>query len=398
MTLLRAMMRHGVPALLWLTAAGCKKEEAERPLELPSAANLPAPKAVARAPKPPPPPESFGGRYLLIAAVRATEEEARAAAPEGATILDSTQFTGLNPCLHLAVVAAYEGKDEALAAAELKPGSFPRYAGRYAAEEPVRRGLCQRKAEQALAATAPRWVHQGLMELGAEAPADEAAGVSADPSGRVRKGDRFDVYDANGARVEAGCKVKGFTAKWTGQSNVTDGSRCGARVALAELACSPQGDGLFALPRAAPKPQQWRESAAPDAALDRVLNSPEVRRATAALKGGPDADGLAEATTVLAWRGPQGTVSFARWVGQTGDGAPECERGDRRVVSEVVLWPKTGAPQVLHAVGEREAQLLGVTDLGSDGKLELSWQEGSADAWLENTPLHRTTPFCGLGC
>lgn len=391
--------------LLCLAGFGCKSGSGCSPAAV---AVEPPPKAMSstpQAPQTPPSDERFANRYLLIAAAKETPEEATAAAPAGATMLDSTQFSGLTPCLHIAVVGMFEKKADALAAAKQKKDVFPRHSGKWVPNDPERKALCEKKREEAADATGPRFVLSGgLMQLSGEAPSDEAE-LSKDTSGEVKRGDAFDVYDPDGALTAQGCKVTGFTWQWSGSTGYADPehAECGVKLALAQLDCTAGGRGHFALRAAAKPPVAWAPLRADDKAVNRVVGSAAYKTARAKLKGGATAElEYTEELSADAWDGPAGTVTMVRWKAQTGNGGICGDEGSGDELSEAVFWPKRGAPRVILPLSQRETELIGVADLSGDGVPELTWSSGS-EVWMtsgeSSAPLMTEShPFCGCGC
>jgi hypothetical protein len=397
-------VRRSLVLVLCGVSVACRCRSAEPASAVPAVASAPAPAAAAENPS----PARYANRYLMIAAAKPDADSARAAAPAGATVLESTAFTGLKPCLFVAVVGDYAEKAEALAARKQLQArhvdAWPRHAGRYVPDDAERIAQCRQQAQMTLDAQSPRWVQEGgWLELHGMAGDDEDAGVRDDPAAEVHLGDRFDVYDALGARVVQGCAVKRFDGMWDDLNSDIAG-HCGTRHAVAELDCQPLGKALFALPSAAPPPAVWAQRFDSLDALRRLLATGAVKSARRDLQKKATAqEPFMEENRATAWEGRQGVVTFVEWDGKTGEGAPQCGHGELTMISEVVLWPADkGPPRVLESVREADKTLIGVTDLGADGALELTWQSGD-DVWMDQGDgtarrYANTHPWCGCGC
>jgi hypothetical protein len=305
----------------------------------------------------------------------------------------------------MAVIGVFVTKAEAMGAmaAQREKGvkALPRHSGRYVPNDAARSAQCERQRQAALDARSPRFVVPGgLMEL--EGSADEDAGVEADETGEVKRGDHFDVFSASGELMHQACEVIGFRGQYGETGRDPGFEHCTDYLPYALLDCGAGGEGQFALRTGTERPQAWSAVGGHKQAAERLLASAEVQHEREVMNqlGGSD-DFFEEEPGVSTWEGPTGRVTIASWTGTTGEGVPQCGRGDRVTLREVLFWPKDASdPEVIIGVSPGDEDLIGVTDLGSDNELELTWRT-SERVWMTRSgrELYREShPHCDCGC
>jgi hypothetical protein len=418
---------------LWMVVlvvlAGCGPKACGRsaPAPLASAPDASPAAAVAQPPAAPQPPEArLVGQYLVIVHSSPIPGEGEAvleklrAAGLGAQAqrVSTTPFASLRPCLEVVVAGASADKDVALGLAQrLDAAGVSNYlknAGALAWDRERREADCRAQA-QALAAP----VREGasgpyLLDLRGErtfvllngspqaAPSvplrqvgeDRGfwmAALKEDPTGTLKKGDAFELYDEQGP-IKLPCKVKGFAWLNRGiphfgyfqQPEPPTGPGCGMAWPVAELDCSLMGtrareSGLaFVLPRGSPAPRYFpRVNALPEpvkAAQESALRAlPEYAKARS--EGQAHAQKqqvpLLESMEVRAYPAPgrQVVVGLARF--QTGKGHSLCGGEDYWAsVSRVVAVSDDGREAPLGGGFDGE-DILAVMDLEGDGAVEL---------------------------
>lgn len=260
--------------------------------------------SVAAAPAAPEPAEArLAGKHFVIVHSSPIPGEGEAvlerlrAAGLGAEAqrLSSTPFSALRPCLELVVAGAFpdseaaRGQAQRLSAAGVK--SYLKNAGPLASDWERREADCRQQAEvleapPRVGAGGPRFLDlrgERTFVLLSEAPQDTPgaplrqvgedrgfwlAALKEDPTGTFKKGEAFEVYDAQGP-IKVDCRVKGFASLNRGvphfsyfqQPEPPDSPGCGKAWPVAELDCSlmntrvRESNLAFVLPQGSPAPR-----------------------------------------------------------------------------------------------------------------------------------------------
>jgi len=295
-------MHSWLSLLVLLVLAGCGPKACGRSSP---GAQAGAPDAsVAAAPAAPEPPEArLAGKHFVIVHAspipgqgEAVLERLRAAGLGAeARRLSSTPFSALRPCLEVVVAGAFSDGEAArglvqrLSAAGVK--SYLKNSGPLASDREQREADCRQQAEVLKApprvgASGPRFLDlrgERTFVLLSEGPQDTPgaplrqvgedrgfwmAALKEDPTGSFKKGDAFEVYDAQGP-IKVDCRVKGFASLNRGiphfsyfqQAEAPENPGCGKAWPVAELDCSlmntraRESNLAFVLPRGSPAPR-----------------------------------------------------------------------------------------------------------------------------------------------
>jgi hypothetical protein len=448
--------------LVLLVLAGCGPKACGRSIPVSSSA-VPDASTVAVAPTVPEPPEArFARKDFVIV-------HASSIPGEGASVLEhlrtpglgadvqvlaSTPFASMRPCLELVVAGVFSESDreaawalvQRLSAAGVK--SYLRNTGPLAADRERREADCRLRAEVLKAparvgASGPRFVDmrgERTFVLLSDAPRDTPgatlrqvgadrgfwmAELKEDPTGTFKKGDAFEVYDAQGP-IKVDCRVKGFASLNRGvphftyfqQAEEPKDPGCGKAWPVAELDCSlvntraRESNLAFVLPKGSPAPRYFpRTEALPESlktAHESALRTlPAYTRARAQAQAHAKQQGvpLRESLELSAFPavGRQVVVGVARF--QTGEGKSLCGGPDYRAsVSRVAAVPEGGGRGDLVGGAIDGESLLAVMDLEGDGSVELLTRarlDPSQVALVreDGTPVTATfLPSCDINC
>ncbi len=251
------------------------------------------------------------------------------------------------------------------------------------------------------------------------------AALQEDPTGAFKKGDTFDVYDAQGL-LKSGCHVKGFASLNRGiphfsyfqEQEAPKDPGCGKAWPVAELDCSFVGTRamesdatVFALPGGSPAPRYFTRS---EALPEPLKASQEAGLRTLAAFAKTRAEGEAHAHKqgmplreslafhVFGSGGRQVVVGLARF--QTGEGNSQCGAPDfRATVSRVVAVEAGGHESPIG--GELNGEgVVAVLDFEGDGRVELLTRDPNSPAQMaivreDGTQVAASfLPNCDCGC
>jgi hypothetical protein len=458
-------MRSWVCFLVLVLLAGCGSlKGCGGSASAPAAASAPATSSAAPASRPsaPEPPEGrFAKQYLVIVHSSPTPGEGQEiieklrAAGLGSAVkrLSTTPFSSLRPCLEVVVAGAFADRQEAMAlSGRLEQVGVKHYlknTGALAADWQRREADCREQA-QTRAAVAVRAGSPGepyfvdlrgprSFVLLSNQPKDTPgatlhpvgedrgfwmAALPEDPTGAFKKGDTFDVYDAQGL-LKSGCRVKGFASLNRGiphfsyfqEPEAPKEPGCGSAWPVAELDCSfvqtraMESDAVFALIGGSPAPRYLSRSealpeplkASQEAGLRALADFAKTRgegEAHAREQGLP----LRESFEfhVFAVSGRQVVVGLARF--QTGEGNDLCGAPDfRATVSRVVAVEAGGRESPIGGEVHGEG-IVAVMDLEGDGHVELLTRDPESPSQLafvreDGTPVAVSSlPNCDCGC
>ncbi|HEX8699605.1 MAG TPA: hypothetical protein VF815_12255 [Myxococcaceae bacterium] len=418
--------------LVLLVLAGCGPKACGRSTPV-SSAGPPdaAPVAAAPAPPAPAPPEPLEVRLAQkhFVIVHSSPIPRAGASARGRLIasglaaevlwLSSIPYASLRPCLEVVVAGAFSDVEAARALSQrLAEAGIPNYlkhAGPLAADREQREVECRRQEEVLMApprtgASGPRFLDlrgPRTFVLLSDAPQDIPgaqlrqvgqdrgfwmAELKQDPTGTFKKGDAFDVYDAQGP-IKVACRVKGFASLNRGvphfsyfqQPEEPADPGCGKAWPVAELDCSltntraQESNLAFVLPKGSPAPRYFPPSQALPEPLKEAQESalralPAYRKTRAAAQAHAGKQG-AVLSESLEWKAfPAGerqvVVGLAHF--ETGKGNSQCGGPDyQATVSRVVAVASAegrGAPVGGALDGE---SILAVMDLEGDGSVEL---------------------------
>lgn len=372
----------------------------------------------------PPPEARYAKTWLVIIHSSATPGEGSGALealrksglPAEPRRLSTNAFRDLRPCLEVVVAKAFEGRAEADAYQRQLAGAgveaYVKNAGPLEPEREARDAFCRASAE-AHAARAeslkrqavPRFVesHAGrtFMLLGeasesvALEPMDARrslwmGAVEQDPTGLFAKGDKVDLYGAEGP-VKAGCEVTGFAWINRGvphfgyfqQEPPPEAPGCGRAWAFAELDCAVEPEaGVFALPAGTKAPVFFTSGDEPsdevkagqEEALRRSPRFAELR-SEGALQAEQVQEELGEEVRTFSYGSGERHAVFTVARFRTGEGNSLCGSDyNQQATRAVVLEPgSAGRPlPVKELAGD---DVVGVMDLEGDGKVELLLHE-----------------------
>jgi hypothetical protein len=445
--------------LVLLVLAGCGPKACGRSSPASPAGAPDAAMAVAPPAAPLPPEARWAQHYLVIVHSSPIPGEGEPlleklrAAGLGAEArkLSSTPFASLRPCLEVVVAGAFADRDAALAlgqrleAAGVK--SYLKNAGALAKDWERREADCRKQAQTLKApvrtgTAGPRFLDlrgERTFVLLSDAPRDTPgaplrqvgedrgfwmAALQEDPTGTFKKGDAFEVYDAQGP-IKLDCRVKGFASLNRGvphfgyfqQPEAPTDPGCGRAWPVAELDCSLMTSRVretnlaFVLPKGSPAPRYFpRTQALPEPvkaaqesalrALPAYVKSRAEGQAHAQQQGRP----LRESLELFAFPavGRQVVVALARF--QTGEGPALCGGPDYwGSVSRVVAVGEDGREAPVGGELDGES-VLAVMDLEGDGTVELLTRgrvDPSQVALVreDGTPLASSfLPHCDTGC
>jgi len=417
-----------LPVRVLRVLAGCAQRACARPspgARAPAPAALPPPGAAPPA-APEPPEARLAGKHFVIVHSSPLPGEGEPLLErlraEGlgaeARRLSSTPFGSLRPCLELVVAGAFSDAEQAralvqrLSVAGVK--SYLKSAGPLARDWEQREADCRQQAEvwkapPRVGASGPRFLDlrgERTFVLLSEGPQDTPgaplrqvgedrgfwmAALGEDPTGTFKKGQAFEVYDAQGP-IKVDCRVKGFASLHRGiahfsyfqQLEAPKEPGCGKTWPVAELDCSLMNTRVresllaFVLPRGSPVPRYYARveplpeplKAAQEQALRALPAYAKVHaqaQAHAREQGAP----LSESLELRAFsaQGRQVVVGVARF--QTGLGHPGCGGPDYRdTVSRAVALSGDGRESPVGGALDGES-LLAVLDLEDDGAVEL---------------------------
>jgi hypothetical protein len=251
------------------------------------------------------------------------------------------------------------------------------------------------------------------------------APLKQDPTGAFKKGDSFDVYDAQGL-LKSGCHAKGFASLNRGiphfgyfqQEEDPKEPGCGNAWPVAELDCSFVGtramEGsaiVFALPGGSPAPRYLslagtlaeRVKASQEAAL-RALPAFAKTRDEAEAHAREQNVPLRESVELRSFPmdGRQVVVGLARF--QTGQGATQCGGPDFRATVSRVVGVTAGGQETPVGGEVNGESVVAVLDLEGDGRVELLTRnpEDASQVALVREDGSRVAasflPNCDCGC
>jgi hypothetical protein len=250
------------------------------------------------------------------------------------------------------------------------------------------------------------------------------AALKEDPTGTFKKGEGFQVYDAQGP-IQLDCHVKGFAWLNRGtphfgyfqQPEAPTEPGCGLTWPVAELDCSlmntrvRESNLAFVLPKGSPVPRYFSRAqalpeplkAAQEAAL-RALPAFAKTRAEGQAHAQRQSTPLRESLELRAFPAPgrQVVVGLARF--ETGEGFNVCGGPDYwATVSRVVAVGEDGKEAPVGGALDGES-VLSVMDLEGDGPFELLTRDRVDPSRValvreDGTPLTATfLPNCDCGC
>jgi hypothetical protein len=415
--------------LVLLAMSGCsglracgEAEQVPVPVPPPAAVEAPGPSTPRVAV--PPPEARYARTWLVIIHSSATPGEGSGALealkktglPAEPYRLSTNAFRDLRPCLEVVVAKAFAGRAEADAYQRQLAGAgvqaYVKNAGPLEPDREGRESFCRAGAE-AHAARAeslkqqavPRFVesHAGrtFMLLG-EASASVAlepvdarrslwmGAVEEDPTGLFAKGDKVDLYGAEGP-VRAGCEVRGFAWINRGvphfgyfqQEPLPEAPGCGRAWAFAELDCAVEPEArVFALPAGTKAPVFFASGGEPSSEA-RASQEESLRRSPrfAALRseGSIQAElvqeELSEEVRTFSYALGERRAVFTVARFRTGEGNSTCGADYNQQVTRAVVLEPGGGERVLPAKELAGDDVVGVLDLEGDGQVELLLHE-----------------------
>ncbi len=419
-------MDSRLPMLVLLVLAGCGPKACGRSTPA-SPDAVPDASTVAAAPAAPEPLEVRLAQkdFVIVHAsaiprAGASAREQLRAAGFGADVLwlSSTPYASLRPCLEIVVAGAFSDPEAAralsqrLTAAGIK--NYLKNAGPLAADREQREVDCRRQEEVLYAqprtgASGPRFLDlrgERTFVLLSDGPMDTPGvtlrqvgtdrsfwmvAVKEDPTGTFKKGDAFEVYDAQGP-IKVACRVKEFALLNRGvphfgyfqQPEEPTEPGCGKAWPVAELDCSlmntraRESNLAFVLPKGSPAPRYFPPVEALPESLEAAQESalrtlPAYRQARAEAQAHAKQQGVFLHES-LEWKAfPAGArqvvVGLAHF--QTGKGNSQCGGPDYRAsVSRVVAVAEGGRGTPVGGALDVES-ILAVMDLEGDGSVEL---------------------------
>ncbi|MFL5353140.1 hypothetical protein [Archangium sp.] len=385
----------------------------------------------AAAPKPstprvavPPPEARYAKTWLVIIHSSATPGEGSGALealkktglPAEPYRLSTNAFRDLRPCLEVVVAKAFAARAEAAAYQQQLAGAgveaYVKNAGPLEPEREARDAFCRASAEAHAARaeslkhqTVPRFVesHAGrtFMLLGeasesvALEPMDARrslwmGAVAQDPTGLFAKGDKVDLYGAEGP-VKAGCEVTGFAWINRGvphfgyfqQEPPPEAPGCGRAWAFAELDCAVEPEArVFALPAGTQAPVFFTSADAPSdevkAAQEEALRrSPRFAalRSEGAIQAEQVQEELSEEVSTFSYGSGERHAVFTVARFRTGEGNSLCGSDYNQQVTRAVVREPGGAERPLPVKELAGDEVVGVLDLEGDGQVELLLHE-----------------------